>query len=1197
MALDVWTVSSGYNLGTYNERETIYLPLPATTIPGIRFKIIAGYLPPGLEIIGSSITGTPFEVTRTTEYKFVVRATNGYEISDRTFIVNVQGPNAPNWLTPAGLLPIGSNNAYYIIDSSFIDFNLSASDTDTAAGQSLNFFIASGDGELPPGLILVPNGRITGFIQPLLAVPQNGDNGFYDVGLYDATAYDFGYRPTNGYDSFVYDFVTYDFSVNTLTARKLNRNYEFYVTITDGDTVTKRKFRIYVVGDDFFRADDVIMQAGEGTYTADVTYVRAPIFTTPSYLGLCRANNYQTFKIDIYEGFSELGPVTYELSTANASISGLCLRELHTDNRMLSTSIRYVNSSGIPAIGYKVNFNGEFPGATPITYTVIDVEMLGGNIYRLTIDLPLQIEIPNNTAIFLGTASTIPPGMAFDSTSGEVFGTIPYQPAITERYTFTVKAIRFGREFEFSTSRRLFTVDILGEVESVMNWTSPSSLDNINAGYPSALFVSATTTFSNASILYTLTSGKLPPGLSLNLDGEIVGKVNQIRNQNTYKSYWKSNNRYSKKDIIKTDKIQTIKSIIRRKNIATLVTSTDHAFANNEIVKIASTQLFYNDYTGIKISVDKIKINSVLSITSVNPLRIKFSIPTQKLPPLAPIVTKINGTSARKNYYLTPVEVTASSSSGIGHGARFLINKGSNNTYNYNGLITVILINPGTGYLPGDTITILGSQLPGELPGSAGIDGINDLNFTTENGFEFWFKINGNSNANYNGRFFAIDSTASTITLGFTGSNPGDFGTGLISETIDGGFYEAQTHLTPLNYFNYNNSGKNSIMLRTVGTATGSPRFYQALISHVSSTFIQDQSTNKWKSYAFTEADSILTTIDRNLTTFDSFQATIDRGYTFTVNARDHLGYSAISKTFSIRVDTPNQAYYSNITARPFLKLEQRDIFKQFINDFNIFDPQLVYRLTDSNFGVQREMSTLIYAGIETVDAAAYISAMGVNHRPKRFNLGTIKKAVAKEPGTNTVVYEVIYVDLIDPLEPNNKQLPSRISYRSTDNTYQQVRGTQVTVDNTNEFYLRSSNSDNPYWKRPNPFYASVDRTDVLAGDSGQDVKFPSSISIWRKLLRGIETAQRERNYLPLWMRSIQDLSVEELDYVPAVVLCYCKPGSGDNMLLNIKNHIESTGFDFKLFDFTIDRYVIDSVEGYYEDKYLIFRNDRTTIT
>jgi hypothetical protein len=259
-------------------------------------------------------------------------------------------------------------------------------------------------------------------------------------------------------------------------------------------------------------------------------------------------------------------------------------------------------------------------------------------------------------------------------------------------------------------------------------------------------------------------------------------------------------------------------------------------------------------------------------------------------------------------------------------------------------------------------------------------------------------------------------------------------------------------------------------------------------------------------------------------------------------------------------------------------------MFKEFINDITIFNPQYIYRLGDSNFGIQRNLESLIFAGIETKEAVEYISVMGVNHKPKRFKLGEIKLAVANEPGTRTPIYEVIYIELLDPLEKNKKYLPFRIATTPSN--------LNVTVDNNNEFYNGPFNLDSQYWKRPIPFNSTVDRSDIIAGDPGTGVKFPSSISIWRKRIRSIETARRERNYLPLWMRSIQPGTYTELDYVPAVPLCYCLPELGKEMLLNIKN----SSFDFKLLDYTIDRYIIDAVEGYYEDKYLVFRNDRTTI-
>ena len=64
--------------------------------------------------------------------------------------------------------------------------------------------------------------------------------------------------------------------------------------MSDGDTIARRKFRIYVVGDDFLRADNTILQVGPRTFTADNTFIRTPIWLHSANLGYKRANNYIT---------------------------------------------------------------------------------------------------------------------------------------------------------------------------------------------------------------------------------------------------------------------------------------------------------------------------------------------------------------------------------------------------------------------------------------------------------------------------------------------------------------------------------------------------------------------------------------------------------------------------------------------------------------------------------------------------------------------------------------------------------------------------------------------------------------------------------------------------------------------------------------------------------------------------------------
>ncbi|SVB37431.1 uncharacterized protein METZ01_LOCUS190285, partial [marine metagenome] len=93
-----------------------------------------------------------------------------------------------------------------------------------------------------------------------------------------------------------------------------------------------------------------------------------------------------------------------------------------------------------------------------------------------------------------------------------------------------------------------------------------------------------------------------------------------------------------------------------------------------------------------------------------------------------------------------------------------------------------------------------------------------------------------------------------------------------------------------------------------------------------------------------------LTFFEDNLT-FDGDTTSIDRVFTFTITARDRYGFSAVPKTFSISVIVEGSTLYSNLYVQPSLQSTQRDAFKTFISDPNIFNPASVYRETDSTFG------------------------------------------------------------------------------------------------------------------------------------------------------------------------------------------------------------------------------------------------------
>lgn len=766
MALNVWTQDSILNkiiLDTLYEGETINLKLPVSNDDGVTYSVITGSLPPGLLLQGNYIKGAPTEVFDDTVFSFCIRASLNNRISDRTFEVTVTGPDVPIILTTAGLLDIGPAKQLFVVDNSIVNYQLNAVDYDLSAGQTLKFFISSG--ELPPGLKLTSDGRIVGVIQSITAITPASGSGSYDNGYYDVGPFDFAIPPKqNGYDTIKYDYAVYDY-LAVRHVKSINRKFDFIVSVTDGILTPSRAFQIYVVNKDYFRADTDDLISDVGLFTADISYLQAPVWITPSDLGTFRANNYVTLVFDVY--------------------------------------------------------------SIDIVYFSID------------------------------DVSKLPPGLSFDQNTGDIYGYVPYQPAVTTFYSFTITATTHGDEDknEKNSSSRTFNLKLIGEIDSVITWQTESNLGHLKTSHPSMFSLKATSTVQDAVVIHRLIDGKLPPGLDLKFDGEIVG-----------------------------------------------------------VVPYLSNKLIFD----------------------------------------------------------------------------------MNRTY-FDGIITSITNIPS--FDNGDT------------------------------------------------------------------------------------------------------------------------------------TFDKSPTTTFDKKYT----RQGLTTIDYvENTRFDNNKTTIDRQFKFTVEAHDQYYYSATRKEFSITIDTPTHATYDNIVVKPFMDLTDRINWDNFITNLSIFPTELIYRPYDSNFGVQTELAMLVYAGLQESDITQYVEQMQTNYKNKRFKFGEVKKGIALTPGTHNEVYEVIYINMIDPID-------SLVNHLS-----------QNTIINKKTYYI-------------------------------------SSVTTWQHNLNLVSTTNNE--LLPLWMRTIQPNNRVEIGYTLAVPLCYCKAGAADQILLNIKH----SNFKFNLLDYTIDRLIIRSSNNY-ADKYIIFNNNRNNI-
>ena len=233
MANTLWTVNTGHSLGTIQEgvTQTVSLPIDSTVDS---ITLISGKLPGGLRLSGTDLLGTPFEVNKLTTFKFVLRAKKDRRKEDITLNLTIDGMDEPQWVTAEGDLPLGPNNKFYILDSSPVDFQLQVIDPDLPTGETLEYFIEDDGGELPPGISLGrTTGKLTGIVEPLLALEGRASSGFFDTNLYGTFPFDFGVKSFNGFESFYYDTTFYDYAVPTQSPKKLNRFYQFTVTVSE----------------------------------------------------------------------------------------------------------------------------------------------------------------------------------------------------------------------------------------------------------------------------------------------------------------------------------------------------------------------------------------------------------------------------------------------------------------------------------------------------------------------------------------------------------------------------------------------------------------------------------------------------------------------------------------------------------------------------------------------------------------------------------------------------------------------------------------------------------------------------------------------------------------------------------------------------------------------------------------------------
>ena len=438
-------------------------------------------------------------------------------------------------MTPEGYLDVGPNLEPYALNKNRVDLLLRATSRGLPANQKLRYYIADDDGQLPPGLVLNENtGLISGYVSDQLSLDFLASK----VGGFDGEFY----------DSYPYDHVVF---INNLVGGKptsISKIYQFYVTVTDNISSARRKFRIRVDDPNSLRVDTTQIDSDTTEYRSNVGYLIPPVWQNtdlsllpnPSNLGIIRANNNHVIDLQTYDPYPFVGPVTFDwdIITVNPEIRMLTNAEVNvigiqTSNVVGQSAVIVSNAIGVPLAGMSLQLNTYVPFANDNIYTITKVEKYGSTGYKLTLNEPLLYTIPDLTTVYVGSLATKPEGLELDSEQGIIYGRIPYQPAYSRNFRFTIRITKTDQENGDTVSNNhIFNLTVKGDVSTSIEFISPSSLGTLKPGHISDIAVVANHTSDKLPISYSLTGGTLPPGLSLTPAGNITGTI-PVTNPNT----------------------------------------------------------------------------------------------------------------------------------------------------------------------------------------------------------------------------------------------------------------------------------------------------------------------------------------------------------------------------------------------------------------------------------------------------------------------------------------------------------------------------------------------------------------------------------------------------------------------------------------------------------------------------------------
>ena len=1104
MTAPVWTTPAGF-LGTLTERKTTATTLVASG-SGISYSVVSGSLPVGLYLNSSTglVLGTPVSVSVDTQSTFVVRAANSDGVRDRTFSYAVTGADAPVWATNSGRLPVGMNGEYYTFNKEYVDYQLHADTDILTSGNTLKYYIADNQGQLPPGLKLSTNGRITGYIDDYLTVDAGGttsagyDSETYDFYPYDHSAVQQEYSDPSYYvEEYLIATVTNESPARIITQKTHNifdsnqvvvANVGGIVEVNNTSTYNLTQAAYYSTATSVYTTSSVyyakvISNTSVGLYRdvgltipVDLSTVTSSYTTgtgalywgTQSYLNPKTVNKVYQFYVTVTDGIAS--------SRRMFSIEVADPETFRADNTLISVDSNVYDADA----GYLLApiWQTKYGVKLPQTANLGSVRAGKPQVFSLYEYDPYALQGP---AYYDWNTVKVNPDIKVYADSQVNASYRPTKNLINQNALYFKNAEIMpvkGMKIQFSESLPSIDATVY-TVVSVIKTSNTSGILNLDQPLRQ--------TIPDSRIVYVGTESKHPPGINLNSEnGTLYG---QIPYQPSYSNGYRFTIKLVKidqeseggstiVDAIGTTDARIVGKVFYEVNTSSVALLPQDLPLQPSSVPSGNRLPTASEYTGSKGDILLVSLPQNVINDQFLPL-MDGTTYAYVYNPTVYTFTQYAANTSSNELLVAKASVIPEQTWGIRRG-------------NISTTITAVVDN-GTHWA---------LELADAIPANSNVP---ELTWNVTNpSSQCWTYLGETVAANQIYLLNVIGEIPSAINF-VSSSSLGTLSTGEISE-ISVKAVNTNTNYA-IQYEVVQGELPPGLTLNLDGTISGK-------ITSTGQTY-----------FDFTSTTTTALTIDGGLTS-------IDRNWYFTIRASDVYRLSAVEKEFYISVFKDSVSDYTRIYVKPFLSAKDRMAYKNFVTDPVIFDPALIYRPNDPEFGIQQQIRLMIETGLEQVSLDEYANAMQTYFYRKKFFFGDIKSIMAQDINGNNV-YEIIYVDIVDNQMNGNLSPAYAVSVKNMKTALEEITLESGSVITVNE------------------------------------------------------------RLQPKFMTTIDPDTGVPLGFIKAMPICYTVPGGSTKILSRLANALSTGVWDFKQIHFDTDRIIVETTKETGQTGWLLYPTDR----